>query len=172
MTSPLHGRGGEFGGTEHGLTLLVLDRVAIERMFLPAGTVFRWAAVLGREVEEEAKAQLFPGHGYVTGDLERSVSHSTVPVLQGVQVNVRATARHAVFYIKGTLPHTIESKRIITVQSGKFAGQQQQGWMKFFWFKAGQTVYAQHVDHPGFRGRNFLNIAKNLVLIRRGISRV
>lgn len=171
--------GGEFG-TERGLTLLVLDRVAIARMFLPTGMVFRWSAELGREVEADAKALLTPGHGVSLtgshgeppGTLRRSVGHSTVPVLEGVQVNVRATARSAVFYIKGTRPHVIESSRTTTYRSGPNAGQVGQGWMKFFWIRAGKIVYAQHVNHPGFRGRNFLNEAKDAVLLRRGITRV
>lgn len=157
-------------GGDRGVTHLVLDRAAIARMFIPGGMVYRWGRSLGREISLVAKGLLRPGQGYVTGELQRSVDSSVVPVGEGVQVNVRATARHALFYVLGTRPHTIHSERTIVYQGGRFAGLTDRGWMKFT--SHGERVYAQTVQHPGFRGRNFLDEAKVMVLERRGISRV
>lgn len=156
------GRGGGEFGFERGVTLLVLDRAAIARLFLPGGDVYRWGRNLGIEVAEVAKGLLYPGHGYRTGALQRSVDSSVVPVGQGVQVNVRATASHAIYYIAGTRPHRIEPRTFIRPETGKRA------WLRFE--ANGGVRFAKAVNHPGTRGHNFLDEAKEAVLLRRGIG--
>jgi hypothetical protein len=159
-------RAGHFRPGDAGFTVLVLDRIAIERMFLPAGTVFQWGIRLGREVKEAAKALLVPGHGYRTGALQRSVESSVVPVLQAVQINVRAEARHAGWYILGTRT-PITSTRTIVYKAGPFKGSSGPGFLRIK-NQFGRPIYKLAVR--GQAGHNFLNEAKDAVLARRGIT--
>lgn len=154
------------------VSVLVLDRAAIAAMGLPGGQIYRWGARLGREVKEEAQALLVL-HGAGPGPLWESVASSSVPVapMPGVQVNVRAGTDHALFYIKGTRPHieTTVGRRTTVYRSGPHKGRTDWGFMKFFWLRGGFTRWEQTVFHPGWRGYNFLDEAKDHVLLARGI---
>lgn len=85
-----------------GITVLVLDRAAIEAFNLPGGMTWNWANTFVARVEDLARLSLVPGHGFRSGELSRSLGHSATPTVHGVVASVRATARHAIFYHNGT----------------------------------------------------------------------
>lgn len=170
--------GGRRGGS--GLTLLVLDRAAIMALNLPGGTTWNWSRGLGVEIRREAKDLLIAGGHVDSGALLRSTDYSIVPVGMGVQINVRASSRHALWFILGTLPHEEQVQRTIVYandppkgsrafNAGFRAGDEDVGYMKFFWIKGGFTRYEHRVWHPGWHGYNYLDEAKLDVLIQRGI---
>lgn len=163
----------EFERESGGVSVLVLNRAKIAAMGLPGGMIYKWASAIGDETKEEARGLLISHGSFKTGRLFESTKSSATPVvpLPGVQINVRATADHALYYIKGTRPHVISTvgKRKIVYQSGRHKGEEDWGFMKFFWFKGGFIRYEQSVFHPGWHGYNYLDDAKEIVLARHHI---
>lgn len=153
--------GGDFG--DRGITTVVIDRAAVDRFFQPGGDVYSWARNIAREVEVLAKASLVPGHGYRTGELQRSIGSSATPTAHSVISSVRATAKHALVYHNGSVPHEIHPN------SYDFEGQ-----LHFFWLKKGRWFkryfpdnregLQEYVRHPGFRGNPFLADAAEVIL--------
>lgn len=154
----LRGRGGGDFGFDRGVTILVLNPGAIQRMNLPGGEVYTWTRNMGLEIVEVAKGRLFVGHGYKTGELQRSISSSVTPTLHSVALNVRATAKHAVYYHEGVRPHPIRARNF--------------RYMKFFWERVGHIVYFKEVigARYGYNSDPFLREAMNEVLTLKGVT--
>lgn len=166
----LRGRGGGDFGFDNGITILVLNRARLETLGLPGGMVYRWATNLGREMALVAQNKLVPGHGYRTGELRRSISHSVTPAGGSVAMNVRASAKHAVFYHEGTRPHHEEAN-----PPKKFMHWVDLGFSPgvggFSIAELGASHFARAVSHPGYHGTPFLRDAQREVLAARGILR-
>jgi hypothetical protein len=166
-------------GRPGGGIRLVLNQPNITRMFEEGGMVFRYAAAFGREVQERAEVNLITAGGVKTGDLLTSLGHSTTP-LPGRKVNtqVRAGARHALWYHDGTRPHEIHSRHTIVVErNGKLFARL--GVMRFFWDRiasfntqGGDFVFFSRVSHPGWKGNPFLANALRTVMRRKTRARL
>jgi len=90
-----------------------------------------------------------------TGHLAESLL--VIPQIDGATVHCRAA--YAAYVDLGSPPHDIYGRP----------------WLRFFWEKKGKWVYARHVRHPGFKGREFFS--KHIkpaveYLWRRCISRI
>lgn len=135
-----------------GITLVIFDS-RIREMTLAGGLTFRWALRLAREVELVASTKLFPGHGYRSGVLRRSLGSSATPIFgPGVIGSARADAEHAYWYHEGA------------------AAKDSATGMKFF----GTGVYTRAKPYfsyhfRGYDGTPFLEEAKREVLGARGL---
>lgn len=146
-----------------GITYLVLNRAKIESFNLPGGMTYKWTRDIVLDIEEEARASLWPGHGYRTGDLWESIGHSVTPTHGGVVGNVRATADHALYYHEGTPPHMIP---LAPKGPKRWLRWSASGWDS----DSGPWVWKKQVLHPGNRAHPFIREAMEEVLARRGIA--
>lgn len=138
-----------------GITVLVLDHRAIGMMYVPGGITYRFFNQVAREIQVAASAKLVPGHGYRTGELQRSLGHSVTPIPSGLLAHVRATAAHAVYYHEGTADKGMG--RIYPKNSRR---------LRFY--SLGKLWVLRSVR--GQRGHPFIDEAKSEVLRARGIT--
>lgn len=148
-----------------GGNLLIINHAALAAMNVPGGMTWKFTTRIVREVEVDAKSRLLPGRGLRTGELRRSVQHSTTPVPGGVVGHVRATAKHAILYHDGFRPHVIHANHVSSNPSKEAA-------LEFrLYHGLGAPMYRAKVNHPGFRGHPFLSDAMHWVLAAHGIAR-
>jgi len=114
---------------------------------------------LGRVMTEaEALAKLYAATGeYTTGNLSRSI-HKDGPHIRPGAVTGRVGSRlhHAALAERGARPHPIFP-------------HPPRRYLKFFWRRAGRTVYLDKVRHPGYRGKRYLERALREVALRHGM---
>lgn len=89
-------------------------------------------------LQSKAQANLYPGHGVVTGALRRSIY--TLVEKRPLSGTVGVGEKYGIFVELGTKPHVITPKR---------------GRMLRFKIN-GQYVYARRVNHPGTKGLYFM----------------
>lgn len=114
------------------------DHAELNRMLKhPNGMVGQWMDRKGSVLVRLAKNQV----GVDTGDLKRSISHTTTGQSYGIRVIVTAWDGKAMMHHEGTRAHRIVPVR---AQALRFV-------------KNGKVIYAQQVWHPGTQPNRFLS---------------
>jgi hypothetical protein len=121
-----------------------LDRTRVERMLrLPGGIVYRNMERRVRRVEAEA-IRLAPGS--MKQGIRVSIGRGPGGDFRGT---VKSTHPATIYVINGTRPHRIYPRR-------------PGGVLRFT--VGGKVVHARYVNHPGFRGNDFLSKALRAAL--------
>lgn len=105
---------------------------------------------LGQRTEANAKRRV----NVRTGALKRSIGHSISRRGVLVRLLVFARARHARWVHDGTRPHMIRPRRARALR----------------FEVGGRIVFAQRVNHPGYKGNPFLRDAVREELTRDRLS--
>lgn len=129
------------------VNLRLYDTVLEQMLNSPSGDVGRYMRRISIEIISLAKARA-PKR---TGNLARSIHlRRHARWARGQYVEIGSDLSYAYYVHEGTRPHIITSGpgRMLSFRSG------------------GRRIYAQSVNHPGFRGRKYLTEPMRLVVRR------
>lgn len=105
-----------------------------------------------REVRYQARLHVSFGP-YTTGNLARSIEVDGPHIgFSGASGSVGSRLSHAAVAEVGARPH------VIRPVNGRF--------LKFYWRKVGRVVHLEKVNHPGYRGKGYLEKAAESVAAR------